>query len=418
MGDIRKRRSNKGISYQVRFVDPTTKSGHAYRSFDTWKAAQAFKAERELEEARLTGSSAARSGGLSPTGPSIRTVPEAIDHWLRICGETGTSRTDQPVTAYTLKGYGQRAEIMKGYGWAVPLQALTTPDIVAFKAWLLARAASRDQARKVLSSFQTVMKEMALRGVIASNVAAGVSIRAETRYDAGPQIPTEREVMDLLAAADRLANSKNAQIADAWQRYRVMLYYAADTGMRPQEYLAVPQFNIRPKGTEVDRAIQRPGHRISVTKTQAGRRFLPGSADVLEMVRHYAAIHAVPNAHDLVFPTSTGRWQSIDNWRKRGFAKACEEAGLMLDDAGRDLGDATPAQTGAGTARVRPKFTPYALRHFSASMLIDRGLSLKRIQTRMGHSAIETTLNTYGHLIERAESAEAEEAGMLGLIEG
>lgn len=50
-------------------------------------------------------------------------------------------------------------------------------------------------------------------------------------------------------------------------------------------------------------------------------------------------------------------------------------------------------------------------------MLIDRGVSLKRIQTRMGHTAIETTLNTYGHLIERAESARDNEEGMLGLLD-
>lgn len=308
MADIRKRVSSSGTSYQVRFADPSTKTGYAYRSFKTRKAAQAFKAKRE-------------HAGASSLGPQkITTVDQAIDEWLAICAGSGTARSDQPVTAYTLKGYRHRADIMKAYGWRIPLQALTTPDVVSFKDWLLLRSASRDQARKVLSSFQTVLKEMALRGVIATNVAAGVSIQAETRYDEGPLIPTERDVMDLLAAAGRLTNCRNAQIAEAWQRYRVMLYYAADTGMRPQEYLAVPIFNIRSKGTEVDRAIMRPGDRISVTKTPTGKRFLPGSPDVLDMVRHYIDRLAVPSRHDLVFPTRSGHWQSLDNWRNRGFA--------------------------------------------------------------------------------------------------
>ena len=47
------------------------------------------------------------------------------------------------------------------------------------------------------------------------------------------------------------------------------------------------------------------------------------------MVRHYAKNHAVANDHDLVFPTSTGHWQTVENWRKRGFYEACFEAGLV-----------------------------------------------------------------------------------------
>jgi integrase len=53
----------------------------------------------------------------------------------------------------------------------------------------------------------------------------------------------------------------------------------------------------------------------------------------------------------------------------------------------------------------RPKYKPYDLRHFYASMLIDQRVNLKRIQTLMGHRNIQTTLNVYGHLIERAEMA-------------
>jgi integrase len=53
----------------------------------------------------------------------------------------------------------------------------------------------------------------------------------------------------------------------------------------------------------------------------------------------------------------------------------------------------------------RPKYKPYDLRHFYASMLIDQRINLKRIQTLMGHRNIQTTLNVYGHLIERAETA-------------
>lgn len=61
----------------------------------------------------------------------------------------------------------------------------------------------------------------------------------------------------------------------------------------------------------------------------------------------------------------------------------------------------------------RPKYKPYDLRHFYASMLIDQRVNLKRIQTLMGHRNIQTTLNVYGHLIERAEAVSQERTSVL-----
>jgi hypothetical protein len=46
-------------------------------------------------------------------------------------------------------------------------------------------------------------------------------------------------------------------------------------------------------------------------------------------------------------------------------------------------------------------------------MLIDNRVNLKRVQTLMGHEDIKTTLNVYGHLIERVEAAEKEKTSVL-----
>lgn len=69
-----------------------------------------------------------------------------------------------------------------------------------------------------------------------------------------------------------------------------------------------------------------------------------------------------------------------------------------------------------GKAVERPKYKPYDLRHFYASMLIDQRVNLKRIQTLMGHRNIQTTLNVYGHLIERAEAAKENRVSVLGCM--
>jgi len=389
MTDIRKRTGTKGATYQVRYPTRGTGSGYTYKTFNTLKEARAF-----LE-----------SGVTHKTGPigssEIRTVEQATDVWLKACEREGINGRE-PVTDYTLKNYKYRAEFIKAYEWPKSTTELAAPDIVAFRSWLLSEGISRDVAGKILSSLHSVMKEMVIRGYLPHNPVTGISIRAESRYREPVVIPTRQEIVKLLQAADRLANSKNKLTTRTWKRYRPMLYLAVDSGMRPQEYLAISHSSLRDKGVFVDRAIEGGGSEISVTKTPAGRRFIELSPETLDMLRHYAEKHAVKNDHDLVFPTDNGQWQSRRNWQRRGFNVACEEAGLME----------TVLEEGEMVQRV--KYRPYDLRHFFASMLIERKTNLKKIQALMGHTNIETTLNVYGHLLEENERIGDTPVGLLG----
>lgn len=389
MSDIRKRTGKKGTTYQVRYPSKATKSGYAFKSFVTLKEAKAFVESGE-----------AKSQGTRNPVQEI-SVADGLRKWLDVCEKEGRDGRD-PVTRYTLKIYEYRAKMINAYEWPSPLNELTAPDIVEFRSWLL-KNYSRDQAKKALSSFHSMVLEMVNRGHLAHDIAAGICINGSSRYDEPITIPTVSEVRALLAAADRLANSRNRQIQRTWERYRPMLYLAADSGMRPQEYIVVPKSNIRDQGVEVDRALQLGGG-ISVTKTRAGRRFIDLSQQTYDMVRHYAEKHPDPGKYDLAFPTRSGKWQTTNNWRRRGFYAACIEAGLVtIEDSG-------------GRETIKPKFKPYDLRHFYASVLIEKRCNLKRIQTLMGHSDIQTTLNVYGHLIERAEAAQEEKRGMLDLL--
>jgi integrase len=390
MSDIRKRVGRKGVTYQVRYPSKAAKSGYAYATFTTRKEAQGF-----LESGKARSNTSSHD--------QIKTVEQGVQKWLDICEKEGRNGRE-PVTRYTLDNYEYRAAIMKRYAWEKDIHELKKPDIIQFRSWLLEHH-SRDVAHKVLTSFHSMIREMVGRGVLLHDVAAGVFVGATSRYDAPVSIPTEKEIQALLSAADRLANSRNMTIQKPWQRYRPMLYLAVDSGMRPQEYLALSHSSLKDTGVEVDRALEGGGTEITVTKTRAGRRFIDLSADTLDMVRHYASHHAVKNEYDLVFPTSEGRWQSIRNWRGRGFSRACEEAGLVIKE-----------ENETGKTVEKPKYKPYDLRHFYASMLIDQRVNLKRIQTLMGHRSIETTFNVYGHLIERAEAASERRTSVLSCM--
>ena len=393
MSDIRKRTGKSGTTYQVRYPSMATKSGYAYKSFDTMKEARAF-----LESGK------ARSSG-SRNFSEVEQVNDAVEKWLSICEKEGTDG-NEPVTSHTLKNYQYIARFMRAYQWEKSIQQLEVPDIVEFRSWLLENCPSRFVARRTLSCFQTVLGEMALRGYVSANVASGITINSNSRYAQPVTPPTVGEFHELLRAADRLANSKNAQIAKSWERYRPMVYLAGDTGMRPGEYLALPRFNVNHCEVKVDRAVERSGERISVTKTPSGWRWIDISPDTSDMVLHYVDRHAPSSAYDLVFPTSSGKWQCINNWRNRGFAALCEEAGLMEETERK------------GRIVSKPKFSPYDLRHFYASMLIEQRINLKRLQKLMGHSNVTTTLNIYGHLIERAEEPVDNRKGLLASLSG
>jgi integrase len=388
MTDIRKRVGRKGVTYQVRFRGA---NGYEYRTFETLKEARGFREDSSAHKR------AARKGR------AVITVEDGVEKWLDVCEKEGRNGRE-PVTRYTLNSYEYLAGIIKSYDWSTDLAGLTKPDVVQFRSWLLTNY-SRDLSHKVLTAFRSTIKELVGRGELAHDVAVGVRVAAGSRYDEPVVIPSERDIQALLAAADRMANARNKQTQRTWQRYRPMLYLAVDSGMRPQEYLALARSSLGETGVEVDRALDGGSRGISVTKTRAGRRFIDLSPATLDMVRHYIEHHGVENDHDLVFPTGTGKWQSVRNWRKRGFAMVCEEAGLMVEE----LED--------GEKVLRPKYKPYDLRHFYASMLIDQRVNLKRIQTLMGHRNIQTTLNVYGHLIERVEARARERVSVLSCMQ-
>lgn len=388
MTDIRKRVGRKGVTYQVRFRAP---AGYAYKTFDTMKDARAFREDSVAKE---------RSGR---RGSEIVTVAQAVDKWLDICEREGRNGRE-PVTKYTLENYRYRAGIIKSYEWTRTLPELRRPDFIDFRSWLLENY-SREVSHKVLTSLRASIGEMVSREIISTDAAADIRIGSSRRSDEVVAVPSEAEVRALLAAADRLANSKNEQYRKAWRRYRPMLYLAVDSGMRPQEYLVLACSNLKERGVEVDRALEGSGKEITVTKTRAGRRLIDLNAETLEMVRHYAKNHAVANKWDLVFPSDGGGWQSRRNWQRRGFGRACEEAGLGTEERSK-----------GGETVFKPKYTPYDLRHFYASMLIDQRVNLKRIQTLMGHRDIRTTLNVYGHLIERVEARGESRVSVLGCL--
>src|SRR5207253_5633533 len=85
-------------------------------------------------------------------------------------------------------------------------------------------------------------------------------------------------------------------------------------------------------------------------------------------------------ADDLVFPSQAGTAIKADNIVPRYMEPALEKAGLR-------------------------RFRFHDLRHTFGSLLIQDGASLTYVKEQMGHSSIQVTVDTYGHLIPGANVA-------------
>lgn len=77
--------------------------------------------------------------------------------------------------------------------------------------------------------------------------------------------------------------------------------------------------------------------------------------------------------------------------------------------------------TQGGDVTQKARYGLHALRHTAASLWIERNVSPKKVQTWMGHASIAFTLDTYGHLLDKAdqdvEPANAIEGELMGYLD-
>ena len=121
----------------------------------------------------------------------------------------------------------------------------------------------------------------------------------------------------------------------------------------------------------IKRAIVRGA--VGAPKSRHGARPVPLPRELATTLRGRRGPGAVDDA--LVFPGRDGEPADVGSLRRRVLVPAAERAGLA----------------GVGF---------HTLRHTCASLLIESGLSVLRLQRWMGHHSPAFTLETYGHLLD------------------
>jgi integrase len=155
--------------------------------------------------------------------------------------------------------------------------------------------------------------------------------------------------------------------------------FAAGTGLRPEEWLALSKRDVDREAVTVRRTWS-GGELREYGKTSRSRRRVPLRARVLD------TLAAVPPRLDtpLLFPALRGGYIGLHNWRSREWKPALRAAGIE-------------------ERRI------YDLRHTYATFSLAAGVSLFTLSRRMGTS-VEMIDRTYGHL---APDAEEYERGLL-----
>jgi integrase len=175
-----------------------------------------------------------------------------------------------------------------------------------------------------------------------------------------------------------LRASEVAALADAVPpRYRALIVFAAGMGLRQGECfgLTVDRVDFLRRQVRVDRQLVSPLGGVpefGPPKTRAGFRTVPMPGVVATTLAEHLARYG-PGAGGLVFAN-----RSYGPMRRSA-------AGTMWRRA-------------ANAAGLPEWATFHDLRHFYASLLIDRGCSVKAVQRRLGHQSAMETLDTYGHL--------------------
>jgi integrase len=186
------------------------------------------------------------------------------------------------------------------------------------------------------------------------------------------------------------------QMADVLEKltFYPIVALALAPGMRRGELLAMRWQDVDLDGgtLRVERSLEETGRglRFKEPKTKHGRRTIslpPSAIEALRMHRRQqlelrmALGKGRPERATLIFSTIEG-------------------GPLSPDNLSRDWRRVT-------AARELPPVTFHALRHSHASALIASGLDVLTVSRRLGHGSPVITLNTYGHLFSKSDTAAA-----------
>jgi integrase len=286
-------------------------------------------------------------GALYPSTP--QTFAEFVAGWLE-----RYARRVRPATLSSCRESLRRLAVFEGW----QLETIRAAD-VEDHVYAVAEQAPR-AAELMLDTLKMILRSAKERGQMVDE--AVLRVRPPRR---------ERAEMRFLdwSQVERLA-------LETVEPYGNLVRFACLTGLRQGELFALRDrvLDLQRRTLIVEAGV-RDG-KLVPTKTAAGRRQVRLSGEAVRALREQL-IAREPNELGLVFPTPRGSVWRKDNFMARVFRPAVRRAEL---------------------APLRF----HDLRHTYAALMVAAGAHPKLLQAQLGHTSINVTLNTYGHLFPDA----------------
>lgn len=278
-------------------------------------------------------------------------------------------------TAIKVKSYLD-VHVIPAFG-DLPIGSIRKSHVEGFVKGLIAADLSPRYVRNLVVFLRTLFNSAVADGFIAKSPATGVKL---------PPIPKARVKPPTTEQVNALVHSVEA-------RYEAAIVTLAGTGLRFGELagLRVEDVDFLRRSIHVEQQLLRSGA-VALPKNDS-RRTIPLAAHVGDALAahlaHYPAVDLGDGQGALVFRNRDGR--DVKSCRFRDVFDAAAKLAKLTD------------------------ITPHDLRHYYASLLIRRGLSVVAVQSLLGHKDASTTLDTYSHLWDddndRARDAIEDELG-------
>lgn len=220
--------------------------------------------------------------------------------------------------------------------------------------------------RKLLGFVRSVFNYGIRLGYIDANPAISVvapKIKRERKED--KNFYDHDELKKFMSLAEKTGNIQKIAL------FRVLAF----TGIRKGELLALEWSDLHDDTLEINKAISRSesGLEVSTTKNRASERLISLDRKTIEILDNLREEY--PD-RKLIFESENGGVLSPSKPRKW----------LLQIIKDSDL----------------KQITIHGFRHTHASLIFESGMTLKQAQHRLGHSDLQTTMNIYTHITQKA----------------
>jgi integrase len=303
----------------------------------------------EWLDRRVRDVAALRRGDVLPSSHRPETVDALLDLFLEKHGRTVDVATERKLRAELRQA---RAE----FGCRHP-DSLRRLELEDWRATL-----SPGARHNVFRAFRQALAWGLARGLVERDASTGIKNAKPKRHERRPIVPFESWA-EIEALADELDPG-----------YRPIVTFAAGTGLRPEEWIALER-------ADVDREARviHVHRRHTRGQLKHGTKTVPERAVPLRQ-RVLDALGELPPRIDtpLLFPAPRGGHIDIDRFRTREWYPALDATGL-------------------------PRRGPYTLRHTFATWAIESGsIELSHLATIMGTSIRELE-DTYFRWLRRTD---------------